>query len=301
MSFNIFKLFKSHKIPPSAPLTATDLTNLIKNEISISITDKATTKNGSKIGGNPFLPSDFQWPYYNGEDYDGIKKARPLSFLAQISLDEIHPFDKEGKLPDSGMLYFFYEIETMKWGFDPDDAGCAQVYYFDKTAGFTETNAPNDLSSEYILPELALDFSNQNSLPSYEELSVHTPTLFESSDYEDYEAALKKLHISYESCERCKLLGYADLIQGEALTDCEATSRNLYMGDGKAWNKLSTDKKADVEKHAADWVLLFQMSSICDVEPEIMWGDMGNLYFYIRKEDLAAKRFDKARLTLQCG
>lgn len=305
MSFNIFNLFKTQRNtePQSEPNGApvANVSDLIKNEISITVTDKKPKENGSKIGGNPYLPHDFKWPYYNGEGYDGVKKNRPLSFLAQISLDEIRPLDKDGKLPDSGMLYFFYEIESMKWGFDPEDEGCARVYYFEKTEGFTETNAPKELSAEYILPELALEFNNGNSLPSYEELSVHAPELFDSMDWDDYEAVQKNHNVSFECCERCKLLGYADLIQGEALTDCEATARGIYMGNGESWSKLSADKKADVEKHASDWVLLFQMSSICDTDPEIMWGDMGNLYFYIRKDDLAAKRFDKARLTLQCG
>ncbi len=305
MAFNIFNLFKakSNTDPENEPHGAAtcDISNFIKNEIAITVTDKKPKENESKFGGSPYLPASFKWPYYNGEDYDGVKKSRPLSFLAQIDLSAAHPFDKDGRLPESGMLYFFYEIETMKWGFDPEDEGCARVYYFEKTEGFTETNAPKELSSEYILPELKLEFSSQISLPSYEELSVHAPKLFDSMDYEDYEAIQKNHNVSFEQCERCKLLGYADLIQGEALTDCEATARGIYMGNGESWSKLSADKKADVKMHASDWVLLFQMSSICDTDPEIMWGDMGNLYFYVRKDDLAARRFDKVKLTLQCG
>ena len=32
-----------------------------------------------------------------------------------------------------------------------------------------------------------------------------------------------------------------------------------------------------------------------------MFGDCGMLYFYIRKEDLAAQRFDKVHFVFQCG
>ena len=32
-----------------------------------------------------------------------------------------------------------------------------------------------------------------------------------------------------------------------------------------------------------------------------MLGDVGNLYFYIRKQDLAERNFDKVWLVLQCG
>ena len=31
-----------------------------------------------------------------------------------------------------------------------------------------------------------------------------------------------------------------------------------------------------------------------------MFGDCGRIYFYIRREDLLARRFDRAWLVLQC-
>lgn len=33
----------------------------------------------------------------------------------------------------------------------------------------------------------------------------------------------------------------------------------------------------------------------------MMWGDVGRLYYWIRREDLAQRRFDKVWLVLQCG
>jgi len=33
---------------------------------------------------------------------------------------------------------------------------------------------------------------------------------------------------------------------------------------------------------------------------ELMFGDCGSIYFYIRKEDLAARRFDRVWLIQQC-
>ncbi len=32
-----------------------------------------------------------------------------------------------------------------------------------------------------------------------------------------------------------------------------------------------------------------------------MFGNYGRIYFYIRKDDLRAKRFDRIWLILQCG
>jgi len=33
----------------------------------------------------------------------------------------------------------------------------------------------------------------------------------------------------------------------------------------------------------------------------MMWGDMGMLYFWIRAEDLAARRFERVWMILQCS
>jgi hypothetical protein len=49
---------------------------------------------------------------------------------------------------------------------------------------------------------------------------------------------------------------------------------------------------------AADLVLLAQIDS--DSRTAMGWGDAGRLYWMIRREDLAARRFDKATFTWQC-
>ena len=51
----------------------------------------------------------------------------------------------------------------------------------------------------------------------------------------------------------------------------------------------------------ADWILLFQMASISEDDYELMYGDMGNLYFYIRKQDMQERKFDRVWFAVQCG
>ena len=48
-------------------------------------------------------------------------------------------------------------------------------------------------------------------------------------------------------------------------------------------------------------LLLSWDSSIQEEDYELMFGDVGNLYFYIRKQDLEKGNFDKVWLVLQCG
>ena len=83
----------------------------------------------SKIGGRPDLPPNFEWYYYEGEHFDGSTTAsRPLSFIAQINCADASKHDQSGYFPKMGMLYFFYDMATNRWGFDPKDKGCARVF-----------------------------------------------------------------------------------------------------------------------------------------------------------------------------
>ena len=50
---------------------------------------------------------------------------------------------------------------------------------------------------------------------------------------------------------------------------------------------------------ASEWILLFQVDIISNSEFELMIGDSGRLYYYIRKDDLKNKRFDKCWFMTQ--
>ena len=66
----------------------------------------------SKIGGMPDLPVTIEWPHAHG---------KPLAFIAQINLADIHDLDVEQQLPAQGWLYFFYDAVNEHWGDVPDD------------------------------------------------------------------------------------------------------------------------------------------------------------------------------------
>ena len=272
---------------------------LRKNEITLTVkeTAKSDMPQRSKFGGRPIAPADFEWPRFEAEDYEGERAERPLSFLCQINLEEASAYDNENLLPKTGMLLFFYEQESMRWGFDPADEGCSRVYYFKDIETLVPAELPEDLKEEYTVREYDLSFSANASYPSFEELDCHTDM---DCDWDMYDEAVEKKGYDIES-ERHKLLGYADLVQGEILTECERTTRGLYCGDAKSYQETPEDVKKEIDKVATDWILLFQMASIFEDDYEMMFGDCGNLYFYIRKQDLSACCFDRVWLVLQCG
>lgn len=286
---SIFDLFKKKSNPVPEGLVS----SLAKNEIVMSVdTDAgAVPPQASKIGGKPWLPWDFQWPVYESDE------MRSLSFLCQINLEEVKSYDRDGVLPGKGMLYFFYECDAFCWGFDPEDKGCARVFYFENIEDFAPIEWPEDIEEDYIVPEMAVRFKSQPSYPNYEELEYHSSM---ECDWEDYDEALEKLGVDMEA-ENHKLLGYADIIQNEMLSECERVTRGLYCSDPSGYQDASEDEDAAIQRGAKDWILLLQLTTLENEDWEWMWGDCGMLYFYIKRQDLAARRFENAWFSLQCG
>ena len=54
----------------------------------------------SRAGGEPDLPSGMEWPR--------MRNGKPMTFIAQINLQEAAGADAAGPLPCRGMLYFFF-------------------------------------------------------------------------------------------------------------------------------------------------------------------------------------------------
>lgn len=287
---------------------------LCKNKIHMKIctSQKDVPIGQSKFGGKPHLPKGFQWYYYEGEGINKKVKNRPLSFLAQINCREIHSFDKDKLLPDEGILYFFYELDTMSWGYDPKDVGSARVYYFSGSEKeLTVTEFPEDLEEDYKMPELAIEFSSVISLPDYQEaddlleMDCMEQEIMEALDedteldiYDIYEDITKEFGYQQPKDTLTGLLGYAELIQNPIPVECELVSNGFYAGGG--WPKMSAKEKADLMEKAKEWVLLFQLDTVETDDFCLMFGDCGSIYYYIRKQDLKNHRFDRIWLVLQC-
>ena len=273
------------------------LDSLKKNEITISteFNNNSEMIDKSKIGGKPYLPKDFIWPYYQG---------LPLSFLAQISLEEVSLLDKDKLLPSTGMLYFFYELETQEWGYSPQNKGCAKVFYFEDSSNFELIDFPKNMEDDYKIPEFKINFKSNISLPSYEDFfnlvedKEELKDITENEFYDIYHSAYDELSKKYlVPIEKyIKLLAYPDVIQNSMEEECAAVARGFNMG-GIGYPKKY---KEEIKKASKDWILLFQMDTVETSDYELMFGDCGHIYFWIKKEDLANKNFENIWLILQC-
>ena len=273
------------------------LRQVARQEIKITFgqTDEPLPVGSSRIGGRPDVPSDFVWPTYEGSSYDATElKRRPLSFLAQINLRDVAVWDEEHLLPTEGILSFFYELETMQWGFDPKDEGSARVFWFPDSETLAPADFPDDMEQDFILPELPINCTPQVSLPDY-----WCMKLPDEVTWDDYYACCAVCDYT-EAEDVTKLLGYPDVIQNPMEEECERVTRGYRCGNSEDYQKVPEAEKEDISAKASEWRLLFQMGTVETDGYELMFGDAGYIYFWIRREDLLNRRFDRIWLILQC-
>ena len=251
----------------------------------------------SRIGGVPDLPPEVDWPHWHGQ---------PLSFLAQFDLTTLSGFPCCQALPESGHLWFFYNAEQSTWGFDPNDRGSWRVIYSETNrAALKRRDSPELPKHARYLP-CTLTFHDFVSIPGPETLSV-APLQLTLDELEQLDEIEQDLHQMIESgSERQfephhQLLGHPKEIQGEMQLECQLAANGIYCGDASGYQHQRLDA---LQPGALDWRLLFQLDTDDDLgsgKPGMMWGDCGRLFFWIRNQDLAGRRFDDSWMILQCS
>lgn len=247
----------------------------------------------SKIGGVPNLPPDFEWPCFSIRRR-GKDMTYPLAFIAQVNLEEVAGFDKENVLPKKGLLSFFYEVESQCSGLDLSEKTCAKVFYFEDVSSLVQRSLPDNMTEAGIIPEQSVSFNPFMDVPCWEEYS-----LFNDKEYDrDFYTQVRSDLIGDSTSGDFKLLGYADVIQDAMQRDCQLVFSGFDLANGPA--KLSDEQKTKMQEDSKDWVLLFQAGTIAVDDFELMFGDMGRIYFYIRKQDLAECNFSNVQFMMQC-
>lgn len=236
----------------------------------------------SRLGGLPVWPMHFAWPEFNG---------KPLAFLAQIDLSEIHAA-LPSFLPATGRLYFFYDQEQSVWGFDPKDAEAWRVLYFngDPAECFPRT-APRGLDPACIYREKFVAPKRIDLLPDHESLGKE----LEPEDVWDAYLDLRSEPFGDDAPHQ--MLGYPAPVQGPDMElECQLASNGLYCGDETGYK---SPRAAELKAGAADWKLLLQLDS--DDDTGWMWGDVGTIYFWVREQDARHGDFSKVWMVLQCS
>jgi uncharacterized protein YwqG len=276
----------------------------------------------TRLGGVPVVGEGFSWPRRartRGRHGDEIRAGRPLTFVAQVNLAEVPSTGPAGgvlDLPRRGVLSFFCDEESLPFG-GPDDSDAFAVAYVpldpdgesetrladvpDGLGGFDDRGnrwgMPGVVALE-ALPELALPAPFPDEVRAMGLSDAEADAYWRLTEDLEREGARVPAGVAdapgtarYPPVHR--LGGAPHEIQNPMEAECELVRR------GEDPHALPYSRQEEVAGEAkARWRLLLQVDS--DETAGLMWGDAGMLYYWIRDDDLAARRFDRAWCVMQC-
>lgn len=248
------------------------------------------------LGGEPLMPADAEWPEWEGHG--------PLSFVAAVDCGEIPVQELDIPVPADGMLLFFYfngiGDDAVQY-LDPDSVkgGTRVVYVPEGTENVGPRPAPEGLepfprvmlTGELIAtaPDnenaaLVAAFGEAGEDPAADDDYTEYPTVGDADGDGFYDALTT---FGRDHSPHHRVGGYA-LPKAGSVT--KEAAHAVAPGDDDA-------AKAQRRELVTELVMLMQVDS--DGRAAMEWGDTGRLYWLIRREDLAARDFDKATFTWQ--
>ena len=274
----------AEQLSPEAAHTVESLILPSIRVLSEPVAEAAPEPGASRIGGAPDLPPGHPWP---------DREGRPLSFLAQISCAELPDLDGASPLPREGMLWFFYDNEEQPWGFDPAHRGGWKVIYHPGDPGrATPTSSPQSVADEGRFEPCRAWFRPEFTLPPEDCSEIEAADLV-PVDADRLVDILSDLETTGNR-PLTRMLGHPNPIQsGRMQLECQLVSHGINCGDPTGYQG---PRAAELARTAGEWTLLLQLDS----QNDMMWGDVGRLYFYIRQEDLRQRRFDDVWTILEC-
>ena len=238
----------------------------------------------SRIGGRPGLREDVPWPQWGG---------KPQAFLAQIDLQEVRQAGGPDWPPDHGTLFFFYDSEQSTWGFKPDDRGSWAVIHDPLGAPGSLSGRMPGVSDGLEYPAQTVAMVARPTLPTPERLQL---PWFDLSDQEldELSAAEDAFDPDYPLHQ---IGGWPRPVQNDTMElECQLVSNGIDCGGPEGYRSQAA---RDLASGASEWRLLLQLDS--DETSDMMWGDFGRLYFWIRESDARASRFENVWMILQCS
>lgn len=228
----------------------------------------------SKFGGTPYFPRRMIYPR--------TSSGTPLQLLAQINLVDL---PQQSQLPVEGILQFYIDPTRGEYGINDDDTDGFKVVYIPYTVDYTDHQPlpllpaiePGDFPFEGIY---RLSFQRDMfPLPEGHPLFEEKFSVYLENDVSYYETHKKDREPLFYDL-------YSDLIKPVP---------DFYMGGYPSDIQGLPDFLPEnlEETHT----LLLQMGS----QNGIGFGDGGNAYFLIPKEDLARLDFSRVIYFWDCG
>jgi uncharacterized protein YwqG len=241
------------------------------------------------------------------EDYrkriKAVSGVYPLGFIAQIDLvDASAAGALDPDMPNSGRLWLFYDTIEAPWGFDPSDkAGAHLIFEPDHGAMLSRREHPaaiEDFRDSSIFPPVSCVF-HSSLMPLPPESAAYEALDLPQSARDGYESwwsgdAFTLAAANGLDWSSHRISGWPTPIQNDMQAECAIVAAGYSAGTTESWQAA---RAAGADRSAKDWVFLMQIDS--DDKANMQWGDSGQLYVWIHREDLRARRFENARLILQ--
>lgn len=246
----------------------------------------------ARLGGDPVVPEGFEWPVWEGHG--------PLSYIGEVDLDALAatglPLDI--RLPATGRLLMFYfdgsydDFNGIVGTWDTESLRGQRLLHLPSADGCEPMSAPPDVLS---FTERRLDAQPTVTFPNWEHPALREVFMQPGEDHRSFMQhpvnANDFVESLYEMGGRGGPLhqvgGWAWPDQGPVENEVAGAALDL----GNDWK----DPRRQVE--ARRWTLLVQVDS----DGDMMWGDVGKLYWLARHDDLDRGDLSQVSFTWQCG
>ncbi len=247
----------------------------------------------AQLGGSPALPDGLAWPRSDA--------GQPLGFVAGIDLGRLPVGGLDIPLPTNGMLLLFYrdpledlpDVVLGVAGPLPDlQPPAAGLLYVPDGVATTERTAPAGAATYRAVPlagELIVTGPDWEH-PALAEAVAGLSDADRGFMADPFNSDPFRIEIGERIAQpRHRIGGYADPVQGSVEVD---------VAQQRLGGHVSYSDPA-LHDQARQWTSLVQIDS--DDDAEMMWGDCGSLYWVMRPDDIATRRFDAALFTFQCS
>lgn len=240
-----------------------------------------------RLGGNPRLAEATPWPEWPGHG--------PLTFIAEVDCAALPHGELDLAFPAVGTLLFFYfdgqfgHDRALVLGSIIDSQPGARVLYVEPGAEVAERCAPEGIEP---YPGQCLAGDLADTIPDYGHPDAVWMLIEPDAGAVFGKEFTAAVHVPHRG-PRHQLAGHAHPVQG-------AVEPAVAVRFVTSATPAPTPEEEAYWAYAParEWRLLAQFDT--DSTSHMMWGDGGTLYWLITADDLAARRFDRARMTWEC-
>lgn len=250
----------------------------------LAVSTRATGRN--RVGGAPLAPLDFAWPRTTSPLIQGFSlfrilrgwfgpkpapphpAGRPLAFIIQVDVATLTPELREHlNLPAEGMLSFFHDLDR-DWPQYPDRHDDSRLFVF--TGDLKPASPPGDL---VVKRRFGLSPLKSNSgWMAPEDLPLD-------------EAANDRWSAFLEDDAAGRFAAPGLVVGGWPVA-----------AQGSIFHQLAEELGDEMAQTERSWRLVLQIGAQA---PGLKWLGDGQLYVLIETQDLAARRWDQAWVTMQ--